>query len=225
MVSLQRIKMKKKIKFVSTQPDLEIPHPRPASRMVPEWYRFSEQSVEGVDTVKKCVPFLDSMISGYMITLPSDIYFSHGEIQEISKIGAIGSHRDGQLGNLKIPKEYHDVVFKWLNMFTLKTPKGYSTLFTHPANRIDLPFFTFSGVVDTDAFPLQVNFPFLIRKDFVGIIPAGTPIAQAIPFKREQWESEIEDSKEYIEPAFAPTIHNPPFKFYKRNFWKRKNYS
>jgi hypothetical protein len=217
--------MKKRIKFTSTQPDLEISHPRPASKMIPEWYRTSEGSSHGVDTVKRCVPFLDSMMSGYMITLSSDVYFSHGKVQDISKIHTIGAHVEGQLGNLTIPREYYNDVFKWLNSFILKTPKGYSTLFTHPLNRVDLPFFTFSGTVDTDTFPLQVNFPFLIKKDFVGIIPAGTPIAQAIPFKRDSWTSIVEDSEPYIEPAFASSIHNPPFKFYKKNFWKRKSYN
>jgi hypothetical protein len=69
------------------------------------------------------------------------------------------------------------------------------------------------------------NHPFLIKKDFVGIIPAGTPIAQAIPFKRESWVSDIEDSLSYEEPSFVHTMHNPPFNFYKKNFWTRKKYS
>ena len=82
-----------------------------------------------------------------------------------------------------------------------------------------------SGVVDTDAFPLEVNLPFFIRKDFVGIIPAGTPIAQAIPFKRQDWEMSLDTTSEYKEPAFAYTMHNPPFGYYKRKFWSRKKYT
>jgi hypothetical protein len=107
----------------------------------------------------------------------------------------------------------------------MKTPKGYSTFFVHPVNRLDLPFHSFSGLVDTDKFPVEVNFPFLIKKDFVGIIPAGTPIAQAIPVKRESWTSEIDPSSSYELPAFVHTMHNPPFNFYKKHFWTRKKYS
>ena len=182
----------KKIKFTSVKPDLEITHPLPASKMTPEWYRYSEQSVNGIDTVKKCVPFLDSLIAGYMITLPSDIYIDNGSIQDISKIGIIGKHSDGQMGNLQIPNDFSNNVYKWMNSFIVDTPKGYSTMFMHPSNRIDLPFYTLSGIVDTDKFPLQINFPFIVKSNFVGIIPAGTPIAQAIPFKRESWEMSFE---------------------------------
>jgi hypothetical protein len=217
--------MKKIVKFKSVQPDLDIPHPTPAYKKIPEWYRTSKQSIDGIDTIKKCVPFLDSMTSGYTITLASDIYFNKGEIQDLAKINVVESHLDGQLGNLKIPSEYYKTVYKWTNFFITKTPKGYSTLFSHPLNRIDLPFYSFSGIVDTDKFPLETNFPFLIKKDFVGIIPAGTPIAQAIPVKRETWISKVEDSEPYDRPAFSHTMHNPPFKFYKKNFWTRKNYS
>jgi hypothetical protein len=65
----------------------------------------------------------------------------------------------------------------------------------------------------------------LIKKDFVGIIPAGTPIAQAIPVKREDWSSGVDDSLGYQRPAFTATMHNPPFNYYKRHFWTRKKYS
>ena len=31
------------------------------------------------------------------------------------------------------------------------------------------------------------NVPFFIKSGFEGVIPAGTPIAQLIPIKREKW--------------------------------------
>jgi hypothetical protein len=216
--------MKKKISFRSVLPDVSIPHPTPASKNIPEWYRTSKSFVNGLETLKKCVPLLDSMTTGYTLTLASDIMFSRGKFQDISSHGFVQAHEDGQIENLKIPAEYEKTVYKWINSFILKTPKGYSTLFVHPINRIDLPFYSLSGLVDTDKYPLEVNFPFLIKKDFVGIIPAGTPIAQAIPIKREDWASSVEDSKAYEPPAFTHTMHNPPFNFYKRNFWIRKKY-
>lgn len=217
--------MKKKINFKSVNPDLNIPHPVPASKSIPEWYRTSKQFADGRETLKKCVPLLDSMTSGYSLTLAADIFFNRGAVQDISVNHIVQSHADSQIGDLKIPSEYFKTVYKWINFFIMKTPKGYSTLFVHPVNRIDLPFYSFSGLVDTDKFPLEVNFPFLIKKDFVGIIPAGTPIIQAIPVKREDWSSSVEDSFGYERPAFTHTMHNPPFNYYKKNFWTRKNYS
>jgi hypothetical protein len=217
--------MKKKISFRSVFPDLDIPHPVPAYKAIPEWYRTTKPFVNGGETLKKCVPILDSMTAGYSLTLSADVFFNKGAVQDISVNQVVQSHVDGQIGDLIIPSEYYKTVYKWINSFTLKTPKGYSTLFIHPVNRIDLPFYSFTGLVDTDKFPLEVNFPFLIKKDFVGIIPAGTPIAQAIPFKREDWSSSVEDSLSYQRPAFTATMHNPPFNYYKRHFWTRKKYS
>jgi hypothetical protein len=217
--------MKKKISFRSVHPDLDVPHPTPAYKAIPEWYRTTKPFVDGNETIKKCVPFLDSMTTGYTIALAADVFFNRGIPQDISVTGIVSVHPDSQMGDLKIPTEYYKTVYKWINPFILKTPKGYSTLFVHPINRVDLPFYSFSGLVDTDKFPLEVNFPFLIKKDFVGIIPAGTPIAQAVPVKREDWASSTEDSLNYEQPAFTYTMHNPPFNYYKKHFWTRKKYS
>ena len=42
-----------------------------------------------------------------------------------------------------------------------------------------------SGVVDTDAFPTPVNFPFVVTAgDGVHVLPKGTPLVQVIPFRR-----------------------------------------
>jgi hypothetical protein len=165
--------MKKKISFRSVFPDLDIPHPVPAYKAIPEWYRTTKPFVNGGETLKKCVPILDSMTAGYSLTLSADVFFNKGAVQDISVNQVVQSHVDGQIGDLIIPSEYYKTVYKWINSFTLKTPKGYSTLFVHPVNRIDLPFHSFAGIVDTDKFPLEVNFPFLIKKDFVGIIQIG----------------------------------------------------
>lgn len=215
----------KKIKFSSVRPGIDYNEPKPASRIIPSWFRKFSAVVDGQETVKKCVPFLDAMTSGYMMTLASDVYVENGKIQGVSEDLMVTEHSESQVGEMKIPYEYIRKPFKWMNYFILRTPRGYSTMFTHPMNRPDLPFYTISGVVDTDKFPLQVNFPFFLRKDFVGIIPAGTPIAQAIPFKRLDWEMSVDTTTPYETPAFAHSMHNPPFAYYKRNFWSRKKYS
>lgn len=220
---LEKIQMKK-IKFQSVDVAIEFPHPRPASKFVPEWFRKLPGVNSGIETIKKCVPFLDTMTSGYIIVLASDVYFDENGFQQISKTEQITTHLKTQIETFDIPKEYDTQPYKWINFFVTKTPRGYSTLFTHPLNRIDLPFYSLSGIVETDKFPIAVNFPFFVKKDFVGMIPAGTPIIQALPFKRENWKSEVEDKKPYRQPWFASIMHNPPFGFYKKNFWERKSY-
>jgi hypothetical protein len=45
-------------------------------------------------------------------------------------------------------------------------------------------------VVDTDKYFAPINFPFVLNDySFEGLIPAGTPMAQVIPFKRESWNT------------------------------------
>lgn len=214
----------KKITFKSKDINLDLSQPRPAYKTLPEWYRASQGVVNGHETVKKCVPFLDAMMSGYSVVTTADVYYDSNGFQQIGKLEMITSHFSDQISNFPVPEEYDKKPYKWMNFFVMNTPKGYSTLFTHPLNRIDLPFYTLSGVVDTDKFPVEVNFPFFIKEGFSGIIPAGTVIAQAIPFKRENWESKYDPNDQAVVPPEAYTMHNPPFAFYKRHFWSRKKY-
>lgn len=216
--------MLKKIKFQSTDINLGINQPLPASRLLPEWFKKLPGVNQGVETIKKCLPFLDTFTAGYMIVLSADVYFDENGVQQVAKNETIVTHNKLQTQGMVLPYEYSIEPYKWINYFLIKTPRGYSTLFTHPMNRMDLPFHTLSGIVETDKFGLPVNFPFFIRGDFRGVIPAGTPIAQAFPFKRTDWKSEVDDSTGVSLPSYRFTMHNPPFGFYKKHFWSRKKY-
>ena len=216
--------MMKKIKFQSTDVNLAINHPLPASKYIPSWFKKLPGVKQGIDTIKKCMPFLDTATAGYMIVLSADVYFDENGVQQIAKNQTVLSHGQVQIDGMVLPKDYSIQPYKWMNYFLTKTPRGYSTLFTHPMNRLDMPFYTLSGIVETDKFGLPVNFPFFIRSDFKGIIPAGTPIVQLFPFKRDDWKSEVDDTKEVKLPSYRFTMHNPPFGFYKKHFWSRKTY-
>lgn len=216
----------KKIIFKSDKPNLEILKPAPASKFVPEWFRTMLGVKDGIETVKKCVPFLDSLTVGYTIPLTADVVWDNDKKKFLSQanIEINSDHYITQSDNIPIPTEFDSQPHKWLNSWYIKTPKGYSTMFIHPLNRPDLPFYSFTGIVDTDKHPVIVNFPFVLRKDFSGVIPAGTPIIQAIPFKRDGWDSTVIDygmpyvyDKEY-------EVDTPPYSWYKRKWWTKKVY-
>lgn len=216
-----------KITFHSTRTDLEILHPTASTKNVPSWYRKMPGVKDSVQTIKKCVPFLDSLSMGYQIPLPSDIYWNAKEKSGItnSKTSIYTDHIAVQSEDVVIPEEFDPQPHKWSNPWHIKTPKGYSTLFIHPLNRMDLPFYSLSGVVDTDSHPLIINFPFFIRKDFEGIIQAGTPMIQAIPFKRDSWDSKILDQfQSYSADHITHEVMKPPFGWYKRKHWFKKEY-
>jgi hypothetical protein len=119
---------------------------------------------------------------------------------------------------------YEPLMFNFMPSWCIKTPKGYSSLFIHPINRTDLPFYTIGGVLDTDGWGEAGMHPFLLKKGWSGIIPEGTPYMQIIPFKRQDWVSVVDKTmtKEY---SIAITKRDNKFKdFYKKTHWKIKSY-
>ena len=235
-----------KIEFIPTS-ELKsqlVSPPQPMSRVVPEWYRKFPSKIVDNDTkiltqngqvlgsnatVKKCMPFLDAMTGGYTWTLPCDLEFKHVnhqlEYAWTCNIKLLSEHPIEQFPMNILTQDSFGYVFKWLFDYVVKTPSGYSTLFTHPINRYDLPFTTFGGVVDTDSHPVAMNFPFQLKK-FEGdslVIPEGTPIVQMFPFKREEWDSQ---NHPYTKGNHEKSEYNlgKSLNIYKNKWWHKKSY-
>lgn len=120
----------------------------------------------------------------------------------------------------------HQVSYpKWINPWSIKTPKGYSTIFVQPWHR-ESPFTILPGIVDTDTYIAPVNFPFVLNDPvWEGLIPAGTPIAQVIPFKREEWQISLGDQKDLINTSKVTTrLRTRFFDSYKNQFRQPKEY-
>jgi hypothetical protein len=190
--------------------------PKPASKFVPEWYKNLDSYMNGekkptgegnsAATIKKCMPVFDAITTGYIIVSPADIYVSQKDdgngstvpYYEWSNYGLIQFHPVEQApshpnrnGLLSYPK--------WINHWGIKTPKGYSLLIVQPFHRESV-FTILPGIVDTDSYVAAINFPFVLNDPkFEGIIPAGTPIAQVIPIKRESWNMSFGNEKELKE--------------------------
>ena len=220
-------------------PELEpvLPKPVPAVLGLPTWFKempqkaFSATLQAQVPTVKKCPPFIDAMTYGFLIPLVADLRVENGELSWSREVPAGGvtdfSHS---------PIDFHDAaqvadtpfrdddrfIIKFNNFWTIETPPGYSLLITHPVNRIDLPFTTITGLVDSDRyFDNLMNFPARWHDmEFNGVLPKGTPIAQCLPVKREIWTSRIEPmSKEAaVRLHETATAVAREFGIYRRNF-------
>jgi hypothetical protein len=233
-----------KINFVSTIIDPTLPKPIPASKMMPEWYRSIPRYIGGEKkppinggatsgTIKTCMPILDTMTSGYLILSSADVFIekqSEGRFYSWSAYDLITFHSQNQLnGYPKLEKKMKlENVPKFTNHWVVQTPKDYSCLFITPFHH-DLPFTILPGIVDTDTYFNAINFPFLPDPDFEGLIPKGTPIAQVIPFKREEWKMSVgnlEDSKE-LQKKFLGVrrgLDTLFFDKYKKNHWATKGY-
>lgn len=224
-----------KITFTNTS-GIDIEQPQPASKFVPDWYKNTESytskerkpSGNGgtTATIKRCMPVFDAITAGYIITSPADVYVSIKDEQQFfewSSLGMISFHPIEQAPEHPARKPH--AYPKWMNPWAIKTPKGYSVLFTQPMHRESV-FTILPGIVDTDTYTAPVNFPMVINDpNFEGLIPKGTPIAQVIPFKREGWQMEIGSVEELKEQhSITQKLQTKFFDRYKSMFWSRKEY-
>lgn len=237
-----------KIKFSSNLENLENECVLPTSckKAIPEWFTKTPKLIDGyedyqldapnnytVSTIKHCSPFLDALISGYFIYLDVDVVFTFEENNNVNmnwrikrEIITNADLKQHQL--LPIPNNGHEEKFtyKWRNYWSIETPKGYSCLFTHPLNRYELPFTTYSGIVDTDNYKLPVQFPFSIMKPSqkTFILKKGTPLVQIIPFKRDDWNIEFEKFDKNKISKHTYDFFSIIKTAYKSKFWVRKHY-
>jgi len=219
------------IKFVTNRDWLtkdSISKPEPIIKTIPSWFREADRFAKKPDgeywigpdggkvpTWKACPAIFDIMGTGYTLKTPCDIEFYLGDFKSISvkvsekKYEDFVTKRD-PMPQFQHPEGYYRTHFAWMPDWAVETPEGYSVLYTQPFNRFELPFLTTSGIIDNDKVNLMGSMPFFIREGFSGVLPAGTPIAQMIPFKREDWQSEI--------------IIEKPSALYKKNIENSKNY-
>jgi hypothetical protein len=230
-----------KIEFIaSSEHVLKVrEHPKPASDFIPQWwkdmpvYSTNDKKIKLSPypnvTAKKCFPLLDSISAGYIVTLWADLLISRGsdgsKTIQWNTVEKICEPWDkNQSSGYEIPEGYSDTVFKYYHGWRIKTPKEYSCLITHPIGYQNLPFRTLSGIVDTDTLETHANSPFLIKKDFEGIIEKGTPMSQIIPFRRENWNSSVISDTE--ENAFyaSERLHSRIVSSYGRFLRANKKY-
>jgi hypothetical protein len=212
----------KEIEFIANQDfiDLNISHPKPIKLNIPNWYKKLEHT-HLKQTVKGCMPFLDALTSGYVLELTQDVLIQHNlpnqegtpstsavyalkdlDLKNKHGINLNDAHFNYQIHNTDqiegSPQQIKNKflpLHKILNPWIIKTPPGYSCLFTPPLNNKDDRFEIISGIVDTDSYETEINFPIVINGDkypvLNEVIKKGTPYVQIIPFKRESWKMKI----------------------------------
>ncbi|MDX2233086.1 MAG: hypothetical protein NW200_01190 [Hyphomonadaceae bacterium] len=189
-----------------------IAEPRPARAAMPDWYRrlapLDHDAVSTANnglTIKRCMPFVDALKLGWILPVCATVRL------EISEGGArldagwdfdrpmVTFHNREQVaGHPRLPRP----PAKLHNYWTVRTPKGWSCLFTPLLNRADGVIEIVSGVVDTDRYPAHIHFPFFATgADGRYTLEKGMPLVQVIPFRRDavravvraETESETDD--------------------------------
>ena len=247
----------KEIKFISHQNyvDLNEDYPSPIKLNIPEWYKKLEHGnfIGEQMTIKGCMPFLDTLTTGYLLKIAQDFQLEHNvwneELKTMDSFYATGSlfddimkakginlnsqkpdiHGHSQIkGSPYVKKNKNLNIYKIMNPWIIKTPPGYSCLFLPPLNNTDDRFSIIPGIVDTDQFPREVNFPIIINGDkyktLKTIIEKGTPYVQVIPFRRESWKMKIigQNTDKFNQKKIfygLKVLHN-----YKKRFWSKKTW-
>lgn len=233
-MTLGEVQMAKQVlKYISKReefPEILVP----TKTHVPQWYKDAEIWVDGKIGVKNhalktCAPFLDALTIGYVFVTTDDLLVEYTEFGEPFVTWRDGSnvllsHRtpDNQK-TLPIPPGCNPRHFAWVLQGSIELPKGYSAIYTHPFNRVELPFVTLTGIVDD--VPISAgNLPFFFKEGFEGVIEKGTPFLQVIPFKREDWKAEKDESllkrAELSQKQSLSVLKG----WYKQNIWKKKTY-
>ena len=229
----------KSIEFIKTSDKVsDLYFPVPASKEIPEWYKNissyigGEKSVIGkgetLATIKKCMPVFDSISSGYLLKTYCDIEIlwdgiSYEFVTSPYYGEVIVGHSAGQVTGHPGVNNRHTYVPKLINVWAVKTSPGYSSLILPPMHRDNI-INIFPGIIDSDSFNDVTNFPFTVNtKEEKVIVPAGTIIAQIIPFKREDWKMSISDDPKDLLKS-SNSIRSVFFEAYKNMFWSKKSY-
>ena len=262
-----------------------IPHPVPAAKLMPEWFRKLKPMIKSQDqtqagTVKRCMPVLDAVTQGYIIPLWADFHVRvttavnvYGEDDELlAEIDYIGDEqllvgttmlelennpliaratRDGSRGLfMKFPEvdlgtgellsghhwdqvgnacdlkrfKFGKQLTKFTNPWVIKTPKGWSVQIKNPSNNFSNDIQILEGVVDTDEYYNEINFPFVWSgdEDMELIIPQGTPLIHVIPFKRIETELEVGVTDEKLKALTTHKMFTKHIDRYKSIFWNKR---
>ncbi|HTV68263.1 MAG TPA: hypothetical protein VMF90_06970 [Rhizobiaceae bacterium] len=201
------------IRFLcSAEDDGVIAPPVPAKSVLPEWFRklpAVDRSAESVTnnglTVKRCMPFLDAMMTGYLLPIAATVRLDIRDGGRTVETGwefdkkMVSNHGPHQVaGNPKEPAP----PCKFHNYWSIRTAPGWSCLFVPPLNRPAQPFECVAGIVDTDAYSAHIHFPFFAAApDGVYTVERGTPLVQIIPFYRDEAKADIraETTTEFAE--------------------------
>tara|TARA_S200002703_G_scaffold88402_3_gene76314 strand:- start:2552 stop:3292 length:741 start_codon:yes stop_codon:yes gene_type:complete len=223
--------------------------PIPSILNIPQWYKNLEHKKDN-KTVKGCMPFLDSLTAGYILKVPVDYYIEHNvDTLGVKNTGFHSSQKNKDLAdeiNLNYDKDgaFHQTrqikdsplleknknlpIHKINNPWIIKTPPGYSTLFVSPFNNSDDRFSIISGIVDTDTFDVEVNFPFIVNGDkyptLKTTIKRGTPYVQVIPFKRQKWKMKIDTLNKKDRKTNYFFLEKYLIDNYKKIFWNKKSW-
>jgi hypothetical protein len=211
------------------------PEPVKSGKCIPEYYKklnVESSSNPQSGTAKRCVPFMEAITAGYIIPLWSDLFVvaKNGEIEltfpdNLPLDTSLGHHGYQQLeGHPASHLAYGKDLMKFVNPWIIETPPGVSCLFTTPMNHFETRFKLVDGIVDTDTYYYQINFPFVwTGGDGEFFIEKGTPLVQVFPFVRYDFNKyqikKVDHSREHKTNSVLGTVLKNGYRKY---YWHKR---
>lgn len=226
--------------------------PTPIKFKLPEWYKNLDVNLEMFDSledffskelpmtstpfsIKKCIPVLDYLTSGYMVPFISDIFINpleadgyknytwkspYGDTNAVNKDGHPHHQCPVTINNNK----HHYIKFSL--QWVIKTPPGYSCLLYQPFYEFQNNITFLPAIVDTDTYDECINIIGYINANKPFMIKAGDPLMAVFPFKRDEWKMEIKDK--IVDIHKSKYFNFSKYKFfgiYKDFFHSKKKYN
>lgn len=200
-----------------------------AKHIHPNWWKEMRVNHHGRDNIKMCPSMMDVLGTGYYIVCQDDIKIEYPKDDLDGspnyKLGQFAKcphnpnyetsgHPREQFPDFEYAKADVEEDLKDNNAVKIRipwsvtTPLGYSCLYLDPFLFQNRWFQAWQGIMDTDKYTggdlngLVILYP-KTREEFV--IPAGTPIVQIVPYRRESWKASID----LIKTQEYQKDHNP----------------
>ena len=217
---------KTNIKFICEDKDTSLLYPPvPAGKIIPQWYKDIPIELkkltnyidkDGVPSVKRCIPVLDYLTSGYVIKNSWEI-IAKPQFKDGFRSFSLECNRDRYVGAhpwQQAPVEIYKVknhYFKINQQWMIRTPPGYSCLIYQPHYLFNENFNMLPAIVDTDKHNDFIGLIGYLKIDKEFTIAPGEPLVTVFPFERKEWHSEI---------SFDVNIgKNTSFKYYLQGLW------
>ena len=181
----------------------------PAKNFIPDWWKQTEKNFDKIiekigetnGTVKNCPSFSDYLTEGFVVPLWCDLKIkiteNNFEYNTPDNAFTFTTHINEQYKNY-IPdnaKQNCAAIVKPNCPWRVKTPPGYS-LWQFPMYYNFNPIFeVLPGVIWSDIY-CEINQQMAFKNYGEYFIKRGTPLAVYIPFKRQEFECEIQNSTE-----------------------------
>ena len=221
------------IVFVCSDAEVLKNHPvMPAKNVIPAWYKklANETQIhiagDTIPTIKKCMPVMDIITSGYVITNPHRLVLhphnmpgNHVDYHAHAHIDYMPDTHEHKMCPVKIDdrkKHWLKIKQPWI----VRTPPGYSCLFIQPFYDFKHEWLLFPAIVDTDKHDVAVHFPGYTKSEHQITIEEGQPLMQVIPFKREEWKMSARYEKLVVNSSELDSE-----KSYQNTFHSKKSYS